>query len=70
MDMFDLVDIQRAKHPNKNKFSYVATALKMKSRIDFFLIAKSLKLLVHNTDIQTPIAPDHMIASVFVLEVG
>ena len=43
------------------KFSYEATALKMKSRIDFFLIAKSLKLLVYNTDIQTSIAPDHKI---------
>ena len=61
MDTFDLVDIQGAKYPNKNKFSYEATALKMKSRIAFFLIAKSLKLLVYNTDIQTSIAPDHKI---------
>ena len=35
--------------------------LKMKSRIDFFLIPKSLTLVVYNTDIQTSIAPDHKI---------
>lgn len=35
MDVFDLVDIQRFKHPNINKFSYVSKALNMRSRIDF-----------------------------------
>jgi len=34
MDMFDLIDIQRMKQPNINKYSYESKPLKMKSRID------------------------------------
>ena len=59
MDIFDLVDIQRVKHPNINKYSYESKALKMKSRIDFFLIAKNLTRYVQKVDIQPSIAPDH-----------
>ena len=40
MDTLDLVDIQRTRHPNTNKFSYRSKALGVKSRIDFFLISK------------------------------
>ena len=36
MDIFDLVDIQRVKHSNINKYSYESKALKIRSRIDFF----------------------------------
>ena len=36
MDIFDLIDIQRVKHPKLCKYSYESKALKMKSRIDFF----------------------------------
>ena len=35
MDIFDLVDMQRVKHPNINKYSYVSKALKMRSRMIF-----------------------------------
>ena len=59
MDTLDLVDIQRARHPNVNKFSYRSKALGVKSRIDFFLISKSLTKFVKKVDIQTSIAPDH-----------
>ena len=59
MDIFDLVDIQRFKHPNINKYSYVSKALKMRSRIDFFLVAKNLTKYVQKVDIQSSIAPDH-----------
>ena len=59
MDMLDLVDIQRERHPNVNKFFYSSKALKLKSRIDFFLLAKELKKYVSKADIQTSIAPDH-----------
>ena len=59
MDFFDLVDIQRVKHPNINKYSYESKALKMRSRIDFFPIAKNLTRYVQKVDIQSSIAPDH-----------
>ena len=59
MDIFDLVDIQRVKHPNINKYSYVSKALKMRSRIDFFLVAKNLTKYVKKVDIQSSIAADH-----------
>ena len=42
MEMFDLVDIQRMRHPKLRKFTYESKSLKVKSRIDFFLIAKNL----------------------------
>ena len=59
MDMFDLIDIQRMKHPNVNKYSYESKPLKMKSRIDYFLIANHLTQYVRKADIQASIAPDH-----------
>ena len=59
MDIFDLVDIQRVKHPNINKYSYESKALKMRSRIGFILIAKNLTRYVQKVDIQPSIAPDH-----------
>ena len=40
MEMFDLVDIQRVRHPKLRKFTYESKSLKVKSRIDFFLVAK------------------------------
>ena len=45
MDIFDLMDIQRIRHPNAKKFSYVSKALKMRSRIEFFLISKKIEKL-------------------------
>ena len=57
--MFDLVDIQRVRHPKLRKFTYESKFLKVKSRIDFFLIAKNLTLRVKNTEICPAIAPDH-----------
>ena len=58
MDIFDLVDI-RVKHSNINKYYYKSKALKMRSRIDFFLIAKNLTKYVQKVDIQPSIAHDH-----------
>ena len=57
MEMFDLVDIQRVRHPKLRKFTYESKFLKVKSRIDFFLIAKNLTLSVKNTEICPAIAP-------------
>ena len=43
MDLFDLIDIQRVGHPKLRKFTYESKAIGMKSRIDYFLLAKNLK---------------------------
>ena len=59
MDCFDLMDIQRTRHPRINKYSYTSKALGVRSRIYFFLIAKQLTQFVKKVDIQTSIAPDH-----------
>ena len=59
MDIFDLVDIQRVKYPNVNKYSFKSKALKVRSRIDFFLIAKNLTKYVQKVDIHPSTAPDH-----------
>ena len=59
MDTLDLVDIQRTRYPNVNKFSYRSKTLGVKSRIDFFLISKHLTKFVKKVDIQISIAPDH-----------
>lgn len=45
MDTLDLVDIQRTRYPNVNKFSYRSKTLGVKSRIDFFLISPGGVLL-------------------------
>ena len=55
----DLIDIQKGKHANVNTFSYRSKALKMKSRIDFFLVANHIRKYVHKANIQSSIAPDH-----------
>ena len=59
MDMYDLIDIQRARHPKLCKFTYESKAKGMKSRIDFFLMAKNLTKSVKKTEIYPSIAPDH-----------
>ena len=48
MEMFDLVDIQRMRHPKLRKFTYESKSLKLKSRIDFLFIAKNLSRNVKN----------------------
>ena len=59
MEMFDSVDIQRMRHPKLGKFTYESKSLKLKSRIDFFLIAKNLSRDVKNSEIYHAITPDH-----------
>jgi len=46
------------KHLNINKYSYESKSLKIKLRIDYFLIAKHLSQYVRKADIQTSAAPD------------
>ena len=59
MEMLDLVDIQRAKYSKLRKYSYESKSLGVKSRIDFFLIAKNLEKYVKSSAIVPAIAPDH-----------
>ena len=49
VDTLDLVDIQRTRYPNVNKFSYRSKTLGVKSRIDFFLISKHLTKFVQKS---------------------
>ena len=60
MESFDLIDIQSARHPKLNTYSYVSKALNVKSRLDFILIAKNLSKFVKFVNgIKASIAPDH-----------
>ena len=59
MDMFDLIDVQRVRHPKLRKFTYESKAIGMKSGIDYFLLAKNLTKGVKKTEIYPSIAPDH-----------
>ena len=59
MDELGLVDVYRVLHPKKNAFTYESKTLRLKSRIDFFLIAQSLKLNIRTAEIRSSIAPDH-----------
>ena len=59
MEMFDLVDIQRMRHPKLRKFTYESKSLKVKSRIDFLSIAKDLSGDVKNSEIYRAMRPDH-----------
>ena len=56
---FGLVDILRVKNPNGKFYTYESKALKLKSRIDYFLITKSWGHLVSVADTKISIAPDH-----------
>ena len=51
--MFYLIDIQRVRQPKLPKFTYKSKSLGLKSRIDFFLIAKYKK-----------VTPDHNAISI------
>jgi len=59
METFDLTDIYRACHPNLQIFSYESKSLQVKSRIDYFLVAKSSVRYVSKVGITVSIAPDH-----------
>ena len=59
MEIFDLIDIQRARYPNLNTYSYMSKALNVKSRLDFILIEKNLPKFFKSTGIKASIVPDH-----------
>ena len=59
---FELVDILRVKYPNGKFYTNESKALKMKSRIDYFLFTKSWGHLASVADIKISIARDHKAA--------
>ena len=59
MHNLDLIDIFRKLKPNTKSYSYESKFFKVKSRIDYFLIANNLTNLVQNVGTKTAITPDH-----------
>ena len=59
MEESNLSDVFRKKNPSKKSFTYESKYLKVKSRIDFFLVSTSIMKFVLATDSRTSIAPDH-----------
>ena len=59
MEEFSLVDVFRKKNPTKKSFTYVFKALKLSSRIDYFLVAQLLTNQVSQSDTIVSMAPDH-----------
>ena len=59
MEELDLIDIFRKLKPHTKSFSYESKFLKVKSRLDYFLIAKHLTQHVHNVETKTATTPDH-----------
>ena len=59
MDELNLIDIYRQIHPTTKSFSYESKPLNLKSRIDFFVISRSISSCVKSVHIRASIAPDH-----------
>ena len=59
MEELDLIDIFRKLKPYTRSFSSESKFLKVKSRLDYFLIAKHLTQHVHNVETKTAITPDN-----------
>ena len=59
MEEFSLIDVYRNLYPNKLCFTYESKALKLSSRIDFFLVSQPLASRVSHLETLVSIAPDH-----------
>ena len=59
MEELELIDVFRKQYPRKPCFSYESKALKVSSRIDFFLVARPLTNWVLNIETKASNAPDH-----------
>ena len=59
MDELNLTDIYRQLHPRTKSFTYESKTLKLKSRIDFFLVSRLISFDVLKAEIRTSITPDH-----------
>ena len=59
MEELELIDVFRKQYPRKPCFSYESKALKVSSRIDFFLVARPLTNWVLNIETKASNAPVH-----------
>ena len=59
MEEINLIDVYRQLHPTTKSFTYESKPLKVRSRIDFFLISRPLSNHVRKTETHKSIAPDH-----------
>ena len=59
METFDLLPIQRTRHPNLNIYTYISKTINVKSRLDYFLITGSFSQHVKKVGNCPSIAPDH-----------
>ena len=59
MEELGLIDVYRLKHPKTKAFTHESKPLKLKSRIDFFLISRVLQNAVNKVEIRISNAPDH-----------
>jgi len=59
MQEFDLVDVFRVKNPNRESYTYESKALKLYSRIDFFLLPQHQIPWVEQIETLVSNAPDH-----------
>ena len=59
MEKLDLVGIYRKLHPNTKAFTYESKSLKLKSRIDYFLVSSTIAVNAKRAEIRPSIAPDH-----------
>ena len=59
MDDIGLNDVFRKLNPNERSFSYESKSLKVSSRIDFYLVSKSITNWVIKVNTKVSNAPDH-----------
>ena len=59
MKELNLTDIYRTIHPSTRTYTYESKSLRLKSRIDFFLVSKQFINDVIKAETRTSIAPDH-----------
>ena len=59
MQQLNMIDIYCALHPNTRTYTYKSKSLKLKSRIDFFLIPKQLLNSTKKVETRSSIVPDH-----------
>ena len=59
MEELNLTDVYGELHPKSESFTYISKSLNLKSRIDYFLIPRSLFCNVRQAEIRILTAPDH-----------
>ena len=59
INTFAIDDIQRLLHPGMQNYTYELKSLKVRSRMDFFLVAKNVTQFVKKSEIDPPVAPNH-----------